>query len=50
MPIGHAAKAVCSWNKAGPGVAVPGPAPFETPGKAATAWVPFCAFTYVPIG
>lgn len=28
MPVGHAAKAIYSRNKAGPGVAVPGLAPF----------------------
>lgn len=46
VPVGHAAKAIYSWNKTGPGVAVPGPAPFETPGKAAAAWVA-CLYPFV---
>lgn len=47
VPVGHAAKAIYSWNKAGPGVVVPGPIRFETPGKAATAWVPVCTLLCV---
>lgn len=49
VPVGHAAKAIYSWNKAGRGVAVPGPAPFETPGKAATGWVPVCTLLCINI-
>lgn len=49
VPVRHAAKAIYSWNKAGPGVAVPGPAPFETPGKAAAAWVPVCTLLCINV-
>lgn len=49
VPVGHAAEVIYSWNKAGPGVAMPGPAPFETPGKAAAAWVPVCTLLCINI-
>jgi len=49
VPVGQAAKAIYSWNKAGPGVAVPGLAPFETSGRAAAAWVPACTLLCINI-
>lgn len=52
MPVGHAAKAIYSQNKAGPGVAVPGLAPFwmERLLECGCLAVLFCALTYVPTG
>lgn len=47
VPVGHAAKAIYSWNKVGPGVVLPYLTPFETAGKAAAAWVPVCTLLCV---